>query len=294
MSIFLHDALSQTTFELEHAQRLRVYAPADGEASLSQLRAQAVNSVLERFMKLLGFTLVVDAAALPAGIAEPRHGLAIEGRWIATGSVTSALLPRSDEVMRFALLNAPPREQIGAELPGMLEDAERKLEYLYATRKRLTDLPEARIIPVQTAPVLELSELRYALGRALNNELDLPSALLAVTPFLKSVNELCDGALRKQGRVNQSAVEAAEDGFATIKGLFGLGGEEPARFLRGLRDARAQARQIDTHAVEAKIQARAAARATKDFVTADRLQSELVEQGISLLDHAGETDWTIG
>jgi cysteinyl-tRNA synthetase len=292
MSIFLHDALTGATFELEHACRLRVYEPPS-DASLGQLRAHTVGAVLQRYLQLLGFELVVDPSALPAGVPEREYGLAIEGHWLATGSVLPTPVSQGEEVTRYALMNAPYREQLGAELPAMLEGAERALEYLYATRKRLADLPEARIIPVQTAPPLELSELRYALASALNDELDVPRALLALTPFLKSVNELCDGALRKQGRVNQSAVEAAEDGFATIKGLFGIGGEEPARFLRALRDVRARARQLDIGAIEAKLQARVHARAARDFVTADRLQAELLAQGVTLLDHANGTDWTI-
>ncbi len=166
-----------------------------------------------------------------------------------------------------------------------LADAE--LEYLYTTRKRLTELPDERIIPVQSPPATGLVQVQAALQ-------DAPQAVHdAVLGFLKAVNELCDGALRKGGRVNLSAVQAAREGFVVLAKQLQLGLEDPTVYLRRLRDARAQARQLDVPAIEAAIRARAAARAAKDFAAADRFQRELLAQGVVLLDHAQGSDWTL-
>lgn len=167
----------------------------------------------------------------------------------------------------------------------LLSDAEH--ESLYATRKRLIDLPPDRIIDVQTAPATPLKQLREALDAA------PASARETVLGFLKAVNELCDGGLRKQGRVNLSAVQAAEEGFGLLAARFKLGTEDPAAHLRALRDARAAARSLDVSVVEETIRARAAARAAKDFDTADRLQRELLAQGVILLDNAHGSEWTL-
>lgn len=165
-----------------------------------------------------------------------------------------------------------------------LADAEH--ESLYATRKRLIDLPPERIIDAQTAPVAAL-RLRQALE-------DAPaSARDAVLAFLRAVNELCDGALRKHGRVNVSAVQAAEEGFGLLAERFHLGTEDATSHLRAVRDARAAERSLDVGAIEDAIRARAAARVAKDFDTADRLQRELLAQGVILLDHANSSDWTL-
>ena len=167
----------------------------------------------------------------------------------------------------------------------LLSEAER--ESLYATRKRLMDLPPERIIDVQTAPTAALKQLHQALDG------EPASVRDAVLAFVKAVNELCDGALRKQGRVNLSAVQAAEEGFGILAERLQLGTEDPATYLRAVRDARAAERSLDVSTIEDAIRARAAARAAKDFETADRLQRELLAQGVILLDHAHGSDWTL-
>lgn len=167
----------------------------------------------------------------------------------------------------------------------IISEAER--EYLYTTRKRLNDLSPERIIDVQTPPAAALTQVRTALNA------EPASVRGAVLAFLKAVNELCDGALRKQGRVNLSAVQAAEEGFDALAQQLHLGTEDPVTYLRALRDARAAEGQLDVPAIEAAIRARATARAAKDFETADRLQRELLAQGVVLLDHAQGTDWTL-
>lgn len=167
----------------------------------------------------------------------------------------------------------------------ILSEAEQ--EHLYSTRKRLMDLPRERIVDVQSPPAAALTHVLSALAGK-------PAAVReAVLGFLKAVNELCDGVLRKQGRVNLSAVEAAEEGFVVLAEQLHLGTEDPVVYLRALRDSRAVERKLDVPAVEAMIRKRAAARAAKDFETADILQRKLLAQGVVLLDHAHGSDWTL-
>ncbi len=167
----------------------------------------------------------------------------------------------------------------------IISEAER--ESLFATRKRLMNLPPERIIFVQTAPAAPLREVLSALDG------EPAAAHDAVLAFLKAVNELCDGVLRKQGRANLSAVQAAEEGFDILAARLGLGTDDPDVFLRALRDRRAAERELDVSAIDAAIGARAAARTAKDFETADRVQRELLAQGVILLDHANGSDWTL-
>jgi cysteinyl-tRNA synthetase len=160
-------------------------------------------------------------------------------------------------------------------------------EYLYSTRKRFMELPRERIVNVQTPPASALTDV---LGVRNGDPASCRDLVLA---FLKAVNELCDGVLRKHGRANLSAVEAAQEGFAALAEQLQIGTEDPVAYLRAIRDARAAERQLDVPAIEATIHARAAARAAKDFPTADRLQQELLAQGVLLRDHAQGTDWTL-
>jgi hypothetical protein len=316
MPIVLHDSLTQTTAPMRppELRRVRLYVSApstDAADALTALRAAAVGDVLAKHLMFRGFTVDQDLAelndlsqrlSLVAEAPKLRHGIAIAGLWLQVGPVE---LPRAlvdahdDEVVRYFLLNTQYRaalvlgDMLEEGLSAKLDEAEQQVEYLYATKKRLGELPKERIIDVQTAPAAGLTDLPYAIGSAIDADLDLPVALTAVLGFLKSVNELCDFALRKQGKVNRSAVQAAEEGLSTIKGLLGLGGGDAARFLRSVRDKRAKARGIDAAEVEEKIRARVKARAQKDFATADRLQTELTAQGITLLDRVGGTEWTL-
>ena len=166
-----------------------------------------------------------------------------------------------------------------------LSDAEH--EALFTARLRLKNLPPERVIDVQTAPSASLRQVLHAL----NGE---PAAVReAVVMFIKAVNELCDGVLRKQGRANLSAVQAAEEGFEALRLQCGLDSDDAVTFLRDLRDARATERKLDVRTIDATIDARALARAAKDFETADRLQRELLAKGVVLLDHAHGSDWTL-
>jgi cysteinyl-tRNA synthetase len=319
MPILLHDSLTQTTAPMRppELRRVRLYVSAptgDQHEPLTGSRAAAVGDVLTKHLIFRGFTVDQDLAELnelsqrlsllsgPQEQPRLKHGVAIAGLWLQVGPVdlpAALLAAHGDEITRYVWLNTQYRAPLGlddtgeAGLVALLNQAEQQLEYLYATKKRLSELPKERIIEVQTAPALGLTDLPYALGSALDNDLDIALALTHAHAFLKAVNELCDAALRKQGKVNRSAVQAAEEGLSTIKGLLGLGTEDPSRFLRRVRDRRAHARGIDIDQVEAKIQARVKARTNKDFSRADQLQSELTADGIVLLDHARGTEWTL-
>jgi cysteinyl-tRNA synthetase len=175
-----------------------------------------------------------------------------------------------------------------------IEESERRLAHVYAAQKRHRELPAERILPVQTVPPEALSGFSRTLRQALDDDLNTPLALDAVQEFTVVVNGLCDGALRKRGHVNASTVEAAREGFATMRGLLGIGADDPTAFLLRVRDRRARRLRIDVLTVEDKLALRSEARAAKDFATADRLQNELLALGIVLVDGAQGTSWSIG
>jgi len=69
--------------------------------------------------------------------------------------------------------------------------------------------------------------------------------------------------------------------------VLGLLGSDPAAFLQGGDDAALE----DTRRIEQLIEARAAARAKRDFTRADEIRDGLLAEGILLEDKAGETLW---
>ena len=173
------------------------------------------------------------------------------------------------------------------------EEAERRLEYLYTTRRRLETLPEKRVIDRSDIPADEIAGYATALRTALDDDLNMPVALAHTAEFLKAVNELCDAALRKKGKVGRSVVELAERGFDALDAHLGLGGQDAQQVLERIRDRRAAAAGITKEFVEGQIQARADARANKDFDAADAIRQELSAKGVELHDSPDGTTWSM-
>jgi cysteinyl-tRNA synthetase len=76
------------------------------------------------------------------------------------------------------------------------EEAERRVAYVYKTKQRLANLPEKRIVDGDGPLPKELAEFPGALRGALDDDLNMPVALAKLADFLKTVNELCDQAMR--------------------------------------------------------------------------------------------------
>ncbi|MEY4509556.1 MAG: hypothetical protein RLZZ450_1678 [Pseudomonadota bacterium] len=261
-------------------------------ASVAALRPRVLHDVLSRVLLFKKHERDVALTAALAAAANDELGDVCEAEslryWVLTAHYRAPLA-----------LSLPPTEADGAisaeasSAYPLLDESERRLAYFYAAKKRLEELPESRIINVQTAPSAALATLPDGLTAALERDLDTPLALAELQEFAIAVNALCDHALRKKGQVNLSAVQSAEAGFATIDGLLGLGSDAPTEFLRRVRDRRARRQKIEPGAVDNVVAQRAAARAQQDFVTADRLQAELLHLGITLLDGAEGSTWTL-
>ena len=173
------------------------------------------------------------------------------------------------------------------------EEAERRVEYLYNTKRRLWALPDKRIVAGAGEVPEEIAGFADALQESLDDDLNMPVALAKLAEFLRAVNELCDAALRKKGKADATTVDAAKAGFARLAQTLGLGEQDPEQVIRRIRDRRAQARGITPDYVQGQINARAQARADKDFAAADAIRDDLASRGVELLDGAEGTDWTI-
>jgi len=174
-----------------------------------------------------------------------------------------------------------------------LEEAERRVAYLYTTRQRLDAIPPKRLIDGGEPPAEKLSAFPAALRAALDDDLNMPKGLAAMQEFLKEVNELCDRAQGKKGRVAKKAVAAAHAGFVALDAELGLGGQDPTAILTRIRDRRAKAAGVAPAEVEQKIADRVAARKAKDFEKADTIRDELAEKGVELHDGPEGTTWTM-
>ena len=187
--------------------------------------------------------------------------------------------------------------------PGV-DEAERRVDYMYATHARLEELVARGVTAPSKLPP-EAAKLRDAVreaaeaGRAgLDDDLNTPVALASLGEMARLGNELCDLAhkRRKDAAFVGAAAVAARSIQSDIDKLadeLGLLQAEPDDYAERTRARRLALRGLTVEDIDAKVRARTEARKAKDFARSDELRDELAALGISLKDTPDGTDWTI-
>jgi cysteinyl-tRNA synthetase len=222
------------------------------------------------------------------------------------------VLERNDgEALRYFLLGAHYRGPIdfGVEkladgrvvFPG-LDEAERRVEYLYATRDALVAAAAgaAASNPGLGAHAETVREAPERVLSALDNDLNTSIALSVVGELARVGNEIAlqvsrlkkdETALAAARAFATSAVESLDASCSPL-GLMQAGGEE---FFTRTRARRLKVRGLDPAAIDGAVRERADARAAKDFAKADAIRAKLAETGVELQDvpGGGATTWRV-
>ncbi len=187
------------------------------------------------------------------------------------------------EVVRFFILRAHYRSPLNYS-DAHLDDAKGALTRLYTALKGVPS-------PLAPLPVGEGNQLPSPTGRgnegavdwstphaarfkaAMDDDLNTPEAVAVLFDLANEVNR------------NQLAETATQ--LKALAGVLGLLQRDPQEFLQG----GASAGSLDDAAISAQIEARSAAKKTKNFAEADRIRKELLEAGIVLEDTAQGTTW---
>ncbi|MBI4703164.1 MAG: cysteine--tRNA ligase [Deltaproteobacteria bacterium] len=222
------------------------------------------------------------------------------------------------EALRYFLLGVHYRGPVGFEtekleggrvvFPGIAE-AERRVDYLYATSERLGELAaraEGEPPPAAAGTPPELGAAREAAARAperlseaLDDDLNTPVGLAVVAELGRLGNELCDLAQkrRKDRRfVAAAAATAGELARALRRALdvLGLVQSEPAAYRQRTQSKRLGMLGLSAAQVEERLAQREQARQAKDFARADGIRAELAALGVELADSAQGTSWRVG
>ena len=155
-----------------------------------------------------------------------------------------------------------------------LEEAERRVEYVYRTRERLQAIPESRLTDAGEV-ARELTEFADDLGRALDDDLNMPVGLAVTAELLKQVNDLAERAKAKKGQLPRAAIAAAHRAFDVLGRVLGLGQDDPAAVLARVRARRVAKLGLREDDVEQKISERKQARVSRDFARADAIRDEI-------------------
>jgi len=182
----------------------------------------------------------------------------------------------SAAAIRYLLLSAHYRHELNFTFDG--------LEHAQAAIRRMLDFDDRleRTTTSEDAPASGLQEVAAAGLRAfedaLDDDLDMPGALAAVFNFIRESNAALDRATAVLPADLQAARHAL-DRFDDVLGVLGL--------------ARAAASVDEEFAawVEARLQERQAARARRDFATADAIRDELVRAGVVIEDTPQGPRW---
>jgi cysteinyl-tRNA synthetase len=206
------------------------------------------------------------------------------------------------ESIRFLMVQTHYRSPIAFEVverpdgqpsfPG-LEEAERRLDYFYATLARIDDFVGAAA--ASDGPVVpEAERLISAVRAAMDDDFNTAVAIAELGDAARAANKLLDDpqSVPKDVR-RRSLARLGRDLRQAAVGALGLLGREPREFLHARRTRLAAARGIDAAHVAARLAERDAARRTKDFARADGLREELRALGVEIMDTPRGAEWRI-
>jgi len=191
-----------------------------------------------------------------------------------------AVNPREAEMLRFFIVRNHYRSPQNYA-PDNLLDAQNALDRLYQTLAN---------VAADDAGVDWNDAQAQAFKAAMDDDFNTSGAMAALFQLANEANRA--GSARAAGQLK------------ALGGLLGLLQQDPQTYLRaptrykagataavaGVGAAGAEA--LDDAAIDAHIEARAAAKLNKNFAEADRIRKELREQGIELEDKpGGQTNW---
>jgi len=199
-------------------------------------------------------------------------------------TIRDVLVRHDAEGLRLFLLGTHYRNDFNFA-DSLLEDAERRLAYLYETLEK-ADRLGAGAEPGPAAPFVE--EARASL----DDDFNTPRVLGILADVFTEANALCD-AKGKRSPADKARLAAFGRDARAVGAELGLLSRPPAGALLALRDRAALRRGIDGAEVERRIAERAQARKDKDFARSDAIRDELLARGVVLRDGPQGTSWKV-
>lgn len=170
------------------------------------------------------------------------------------------------EALRFAILTAQYRSELtfGAEL---LDQAQATLDTLYGA------LQQVEAVSIEGVGV-DLSQ--SSVYHALLDDLNTPVAMRELHGLAKQLNKAADA--------DKAAIKAE---LLAVADLMGLLQQNPSEWLKG----EAKEGDLSDADIEALIEKRVAAKAEKDYATADQVRDQLTAAGITLQESRDGVTW---
>jgi cysteinyl-tRNA synthetase len=196
------------------------------------------------------------------------------------------------EILKYLMLSAHYRSVLDFS-PVQIEHVISGLARIYSALA-LADRVQGQVpggkVPEAFSKVL--SEAKLGVEKSLDDDFNTPEALARLFEVIRSFNN----AVRTPGAATaeKSAISAAFLHWTQwLGGLMSLFSEPPAVFLHTLDDMLLKKKNLSRAEIDGKVQARSAARASKDFKKSDELRAELQGLGILVQDGPQGSEWEV-
>jgi cysteinyl-tRNA synthetase len=169
------------------------------------------------------------------------------------------------------------------------------LDRLYTAKETVLACASAQDVPLKQLGLDAQEAHRLASGfvaafdAAMDDDFNSAAALAHLMELVRAVNRF--GNDKKQVAKGLQVGTSALGAFALAAEVLGIGGLAPQAFFDEVKEKRLRAQGRSVQDVEARIAARAEARARKDWAAADAVRLELDAQGIVLMDTLGGSTW---
>jgi len=216
---------------------------------------------------------------------------------------TELLAKHAPETIRFFLLSTHYRRPIDFS-DARIEEVGTGLEQFYRffkrferiTGERFYELPFATKRPAgdfepagNHATLAQIAAHRNHFLEAMDDDFNTGGAVGDLFELVRTLNKFADDEKLENRKPDATQLATLRQGAVTLRelgatlGLFRLPATKPA----------AGDHELTSQLMALIIELRAAARAKKDFATADRIRQALGEAGVSLEDRPGGTEWTV-
>ncbi len=219
------------------------------------------------------------------------------------------VLARNDpEALRLFLVSHHYRGPVGFDVEKLdggrvvfpaIDEAERKVDYLYTTLSRI-DAMTVAATPGELGGEYakankELDALRKEAFDALADDLNAARTVAALYRVAAVVNEMVDLHARKKGDRPAIArvIGKGSHLLREIAEVLGVLRTPARRYRERSRERRLRVLGLDGEKIQAMVQARTDARAAKDWAKADAIRGELTALGVEIYDGPSGTSWEV-
>lgn len=199
------------------------------------------------------------------------------------------------EAVRLFLLTAHYRNPVSLDVEAplnflphqlripALEEAEKRIEYMYRTKLRLNEQVSQVKDLVKDPCDPQVSQWLEDFLSALSDDMNTPEAIAVLQTALTYINRLLD-APAKDDLFQQNTLLRCKQFMDTASSLLGLFEEDPKLFLEKLQQRRMKSRNLDRHTVEDLLNKRTEARKAKDYQKGDQYKQQLSSLGVEVRD----------